>query len=252
MISVQIISDRVLSRLDAESSDRYTFDRDIKPAINSSIEWVVAVFNKAFADKKLSEENLRELIQVVIYQTNSFSRIGFDPLSLGFSVWSVIKINPEAEVYPTNATITPVSNAFDSLFRDDLSYIRSKFSAKRLTMEQWEDKTDNIFEAGNDKLSNSFKSYSYVNFASYSSSSYNTTVSETEIAPAWENKFVGVSLLKYPTQVALIADNIQFPQVLTNLIVEKTLNFISTKQGDQTNLYGITSKEVQTLVQLMV
>lgn len=252
MISVQLISDRVLSALDAEGSDRYTFDQDIKIAINSSIEWVVAVFNKAFADKKLSEENLRELIQVVIYQTNAFSRIGFNSIDLGFSVWSIIKINPEAEVYPANATITPVANAYDSLFRSDLSYIKSKYSAKRLTMEQWEDKTDNIFEAGNERMTNLFKTYSYVNFASYSSSSYNTTVSEVEIGPAVPNQFVGVSLLKYPSQVALITDTIQFPQVLTNLIVEKTLNFISTKQGDQTNLYGITAKEVQTLVQLMV
>jgi hypothetical protein len=62
MIPVQTIVDRVTSILDAEGSDRYLFDQDFKPAINLTKDWVVAVFNKAFADKKLSEENLKELV----------------------------------------------------------------------------------------------------------------------------------------------------------------------------------------------
>ena len=52
MIAVQTVVDRMKSVLDAEGSDRYLFDQDFKPAINSAIDWLVAVFNAAFSDKK--------------------------------------------------------------------------------------------------------------------------------------------------------------------------------------------------------
>ncbi len=63
MIAVQTVVDRMIFGLDAEGSDRYTFENDFKPAINSSVEWLQAVFNQAFADKKLTEENLRDLVK---------------------------------------------------------------------------------------------------------------------------------------------------------------------------------------------
>jgi len=252
MISVQTIVDRMRAVLDAENSDRYTFDQDFRPAINSSIEWLQAVFNKAFAEKKLTEENLRDLIIKVVYQTNSFSRVNFNEQDLGFKVWSLLSINPEPVVYPSSATITPVSSPEISLYRSDLSYVKGRYSAKRLTLEEWEENVDNIFEAGNDRLLNSFKIYAFLGWVSYGSTSYRAGGPETEIRPDIPNQFVGITFLKYPTPVSSITDSVEFPETLLDLIYTKALNFISFKQGDQTNLYSVTSQDIMILVQSMI
>lgn len=252
MISVQTVVDRMNAALDAENSDRYTFDQDFRPAINSSVEWLQAVFNKAFSEKKLTEENLRDLIKKVVYQTNSFSRINFNENDLGFKIWSLMSVNPEPFIHPSGATINPVSGPEISLYRNDLSYIRSRYSAKRLTLEEWEENIDNIFEAGNERLTNSFKSYAFLGWVSYGSTSYNAGGPETEIRPYVPNSFVGVTFLKYPTPISSITDFIEFPDTLLDLLYTKALNFISFKQGDQTNLYNVTAQDITILVQSMI
>lgn len=252
MISVQSIVDRVESILDAEGSDRYTFNEDYKYAINSSVEWLQSVFNKAFADKKLTEENLKDLIRVAVYQTNAYSRVRLDDPSLGLFIWSILKINPKPSVYPDNATVDILAEDYLSKYRDDVSFIKSNFSAKRLTTEQWEESNDNIFEAGNSKMLESFINYAYLNPQDYTSSSYAPGGAEVEVKPSVPNEFIAVTFLKYPTPIDLITDEIEFPKSLLNLVVQKALNFISMKQGDQTNLYAVSTRDIQTLVQLMV
>ena len=250
MISVQTVVSRMESVLDAESSDRYTFERDFKSAINSSVEWLQAVFNRAFADKKLTEEDLKELVKVAVFQTNQFSRFYLDHVD--DSIWSVLRINPEPTLHPSGAVITSLSSPEDSLWRNDLSYIKSSFSAKRLSLEQWEEGSDNIFEAGNSTILNSFKDYAYLNYVDYRSSNYVVPGPEIEIRPDISNSFVGITYLKYPTPVALVTDSIELPKSLINLVYEKALSFVSWKQGDQTNLYGVSEKDINTLVRLMM
>lgn len=250
MIPTQNIVNRIASMLDAEGSDRYLFDQDYKPAINSAKDWVVAVFKKVFADKSVSEESLRDLVMVRVFQTNKFSRIGLDTTSLGESIWSILSVNPEAVTYPNN-TITPVTNDWDSLYRNDLSYVDSNFSAKRLTVEEWEIMRKNVLMAGNPSISNGFKTYSYLTQGNYDSVNYTAGVPEIEISPKLENKLVGIRYLKYPNDVSLVTDDLEFPESLLDFIVKKAANFMSIKQGDQTNLYTVTQTDVNFLIQLM-
>jgi len=250
MITVPEVVARLESQLDAEGSDRYTFDQDYKPAINYSVEWLQALFNKAFSENKLTEENLRELHRTVIYQTNSFSRIALDQPSLGFSIWSIVKINPEPIVFPEGSIVTPQTNAYSSVFRPDLSYVSSKYSADKLTFEQWEISSQNQFSSGNSL--GGFKRYAYINPVNYNSGAYTAVSPEISIKPDVPSSFVSVTVLKYPKKINSISDDIEFPETLTNLVVEKAFNFVSTKQGDQTTAYSVSSREVQTLVQLML
>jgi len=249
MIAVQKIIERMDSFLDAEGSDRYTFERDYKAAINSSVEWLQSVFNRAFADKKLTEENLRDLIKVKVYQTSKYSRVNLN-LS-GDSIWSIMKVTPEPSLNISSPALFPYSSDDESFFRPGISYTGSGKPCKKLSMEQWEEKEDNIFEAGNNKLLNSFKSYAYLNFADYSSTTY-SSIQEIEIRPSIAEEFVAVSYLKYPTPVKLETDSVEFPESLTNLVYQKALNFVSYKQGDQTNLYSVTDKDVNSIVRLML
>jgi hypothetical protein len=249
MIPVQTIVDRVTSILDAEGSDRYLFDQDFKPAINLSKDWVVAVFNKAFADKKLSEENLKELVKTKVWTTSTFSRINIDPSVI--NVWSILGIIPKPTVYPAASIPTVGVNPDTSTLETGVSYISSEFSARRLTIEEWNENKNNVFEAGNNVLTTSFTEYAYLNQGDYSSTNY-TTVGEIEIRPAIPSEFLAVTYLRYPIDISVIGDSMEFPQTLTDLIVNKVLNYISFKQGDQTNLFSVSGAEVATLVKLMM
>ena len=251
MINTQAVVDRMKSVLDAEGSDRYLFDQDFKPAINSAIDWLVAVFNSAFSDKKLSEEDLRELVKTSVWQANSFSRIHFDEAALGYKIWSILGIFPEPTVYPATQP-QPILSAAESLHISNLTYIDSQHSAKRLTIEEWNENRKNVFSAGNETLANGLKSYAYLGHGNYSSSQYNAGGEEIQIRPSVAGQFVGVTVLKSPDKVSSVSDNIEFPETVFDLLFQKALNYISYKQGDNTNLFSVTAQDVSTLVKLMV
>jgi hypothetical protein len=238
------------AKLDAEGSERYLFAQDYKPAINSAVEWLQAVFNKAFSERKLSEESLGELTTTSIFQTNSFSRWSMDASDLGHGVWTILSVNPEPIIHPSNSTITTTANPEDSLYRSDVSYISSIHSAKRLTKEEWELNAQNVFSAGNTILTNGLKSYAYLNKSNYGSSNY-VNKQEFEIRPQIVRGFISVSYLRYPSPINSTSDVIEFPETMTNLVAEKALNFISVK-GEQGNLYSATSEDVSVLVKMMM
>lgn len=243
MILVSQIISRVISALDAEGSDRYRFEQDLKPAINASVEFLTSVFNKAFSDNKLTEENLRDLVYTKIWQTSKFSKIYFNPTDTG-GVWSLIRVSPEPIVDPLTSSITNADDS-QSIFASDLLFVKSKYSANRLTYEEESEAEDNIFVDGNALFKNQFKSYSYTNFNNTNGNA------EIEILPFYPNGLVAVTYLKRPTNVSSETDSVEFPESMTTLLVRQVLNSLSTKQGDGTNLYAITEKDVSELVSVM-
>ncbi len=250
-ILVQEIVDRSLSALDAEGSDRYLFDQDFKPAIKYAQEWLTAAFNSGFSANKLSGESLRELVKISIWQANDFSRVAFNPSVVGHGFWTILAIYPNPVVFPFMAPV-PNANKALSVFKPNLSYRSGKASTNRLTLEEWNENAENVFMPGNVSLVGPLADYAYLDFGNYSSTSYNNPgIYETEIRPSVANKFVAIAYLKRPSDVVLITDSLQFPDSLTSIIVSKTLEFISYKQGDGTNLYGVTEKDVQMLANLL-
>ena len=106
---------------------------------------------------------------------------------------------------------------------------------------------------GNTILKGDLQDYAYLDFADYSSSSYtgNSGVFEIQIRPDVPNELIAMAYLKYPNQVALITDSIEFPENLTDLITDLALQFIAYKQGDQTSLYVVTERNISKLVNLI-
>lgn len=254
MIAVTEISKRLDSVLDAESSDRYTFDEDYKPAINYAVEWIQSVLNTAYSDSKLTEENLGELTRVSVFQTNMYSRFKMDPAQMGHYVWTILSVMPEIEFVPTSAVITipPADDPSTSIYRPDVSFIKGKFSSKRMTSEEWEENTENPFAAGNTVMTNSLKKYGYLNMTNYSGAGYTELLPEIEIRPTQPRKFIAVRYLMYPKLVTTINDQIEFPKTLTNLVFEKAANFIAYKQGDNTNLYSVTAEDINVLAKILL
>lgn len=252
MISVQQINDRVLSSLDSEGSDRYLFDQDIKPSLNGAIEILVTWINQAFAENKLSAENLRELLHVGVWQANSYSRVAFNSQEVGKNLWSVLGIYPKPTVNKKSVVIPATTDNSASRYRPDLSFVKSSQSAKRLTFEEWNENEDNAFMSGNTILSGSLAEYAYLDAANYSSTTYPSSTDKIEwtIRPDIPNQLVAIAYLKYPTPVNLITDTIEFPLSLTDLIVELTLNKIGYKQGTQ-SVYVATAQNIAKLVSLI-
>lgn len=250
-ILVQEIIDRSLSALDAEDSERYLFDQDFKPAIRYAQEWVVAVINRSFESNKYSGEALRELTKIGIWQANNYSRIAFDESALTEKLWSVLAIYPNPIVAPFTQPF-PLPNKAQSKYMNNLSFVSGKSCSNRLTLEQWDDNSDNVFMPGNNILTGALADYAYLDFADYSSATYNNPgIFELEIRPTVANKFVALAYLKKPSEINSATDSMQFPAIMINIILEKTLNYISFKQGDQTNLFGITDKDVNEMINLI-
>lgn len=251
-ILVQTITNRMAAKLDAEQSDRYTFDQDYKFSINEAIEQLVTIFNQAFGENKLTPEALRELVKIKIWQTNMYSRVSYDPVDTGHPLWSIIAVYPEPKLNKAAAG-SPDPDKAKSKLRKDLSFISSEKSAKRLTHEEWNQNSKNVFMAGNTILKGELLEYAYLDFGDYTSSSYSGATNKVEITirPDVPGKLIAIAYLKYPDQINLISDSIEFPESLTNLIVDMSLQNISYKQGDSTSLFQLTDRNISTLVNLI-
>jgi hypothetical protein len=253
MIVASNLIERMVAALDAEGSDRYKFDRDFKPAINYAIEYYVAVFNAAFGEKKLSEENLRELTRTRVFQTSKYSRIRFNPADLGDEIWTILVVAPEPTLDPQiNPLINPSPK--DSIFitGDQTIFVKSKYSANRLSLEEWNENEENIFMPGNVTLQNKFKQYAYKGFVHFKEGELsNEIIDEIEIRPYLDNQLVGVTYLRFPPLIDADDDEIYYPKTMKNLLVNQALKFISKKQGDGTNLYTVEERDIQMLVSLM-
>jgi len=250
MIQVQNLVDLMKFELDAEGSDRYLFETDYKPAINSAMNWLVSVFNKAFEQNKLTGENLRDLIKTRVWVANNFSRIKFDEAVVNETLWSFMAVMPQPIVYPTQTPPT-LPNDYTSIFMADVAFAGSDFSASKSTIEKWNENKLNVFEPGNVSLQNQLANYSYLTEIDYSTDTTYLQDREIEIRPDVSGQFVGITYLKVPTDVSTVNDSIEFPATLTTLMVQKSLNFISIKQGDNTTLFSVTENDVNRLVQIM-
>jgi hypothetical protein len=256
MIQCQEIVNRANFLLDAEGSDRYTWDRDFEPAINSSIEWLVSLFNSAFAEKKLTPEGLRELTYIRVFQTSMYSRFFFDSATIGHYLWTIIAIYPEITIVspvsdPPPSRFFPISE--HSHYCPLASYIESNYSCKRLTAQEYNQRNVNPFVAESSLITcDELKQYAYKEFGNYQGGySYTGEAWEAEISPSVANDLVALEYLKYPTNVTAIGNTIEFPQNLTDFITEKVVNLITFKEGGQT-LQINTTTELNQLTNLMV
>jgi len=246
--------------LDAEDdniqqTEHYNDQRDIIPAINAGLEWLISVINVAFGAKKIGEEIFRELVKVSVFQTSVYSRINLRPGQLGHEVWTILAVWPKPITAPV---FTPLIQAKpeDSTLRSTFSHVDADFAAKRLTQEEWIVTKNDPFEAGNeifDDTCGDMVSFGYLSFADYQSATYTMaevdSPGEIEVRPKLDNKAVSISYVKFPTRVVDGNSIIQFPETLANLLYEKSLQFISFKQGDGTTIFTVTERDINNLLQ---
>jgi len=252
MIPVQTIVDRISSALDAEGFSRYNFDDDFAPAINSAQEWLVSAYSRVFNENKFSEENLKELIRIRMWVTSTYSRVAINETELGASVWSIVAVYPElTSRVGYTGTLATSDDVEKSAYCPSASYLKSYKSAKRTTLEKVNVNRNNPFAQGNEiDTCADTKEYSYLLFVDYSGAYTPSPLWELEILPNVGLEPVAIAYLEQPTEITLITDSLQFPPSITNLVVDKSLEFISRKQGDNTTLKDVSSEDVSVLMQL--
>lgn len=248
MIPVTTIKSRIEAMLDAEGFDHYGFDEDIKPAINYAQDWLTQLYSRLLGQRKFSEEMLRDLSYISVWRTTEKKRISFSGTSAALGdIWTILAVYPDPQVEGSENPPPPVSPTQSYL--TDYTYLKSYKSAARTTAEKVNENRLNPFKKGNEVVTGELSSDSYTTFTNV-----NGLVSEIEIQPVMDNdlsrRLVAIAYLIQPTEIALVTDNVMFPKALLPLLVSKAAQFISTKQGDRTNLYTVTDADIKSLIQL--
>lgn len=252
MISAQELRNAMAAALDAEGSDHYTDTLDYIPAMNVANKWLTSVVNAALGQNKIGEEFFRDISYAGVFMTNNNSRLSLNVFPS--EVWSIlaIYIDPKTEVDPS-LPVPPTPDPKQSYYLSNQIHVFSSVDCKRLTVEQWANNVLNPFEHGydGDQICDNLKFYAYLNPINYSISGASSKMQQIEIRPKSQNEMVTVFWAKKPSTITSLTDTIDFPSSVFDLLFNKALNYISYKQGDQTNLYGVTNTDIQQLINVL-
>ena len=252
MISAQELRNQLAFALDAENSDHYLDSLDYIPAINASVKWLTNIVNAAYGQDKLGEEFFRDLAYSGVFQTTNTSRVSLNVFPN--EVWTILGIyaNPKTSDI-SGVPPTPTPDLTKSYFLANKLHISSYDSCKRLNVEEWATNASNPFEAGydGDQICDALKLYAYLAPFNYNNDNVGSIAAELEIRPTISNKQVTVFWAKKPTIITSLSQNIEFPNSVFQLLFDKALSYISYKQGDQTNLYGVTAQDIQQLLTIL-
>ena len=168
--------------------------------------------------------------------------------------WTILAVYTKPTTGTTGAPpLVPVIDEEESVRRSDLYHISSSFSAKRLSIEEWAVNLNNPFAAGYDVGNcDDLKTYAYLDPFVYDSNSTLPIEGEIEIRPNVANENVTVFYIKKPAVVTQVTDTIEFPESVFSLLFNKALQYISYKQGDETNAYSVSSKDISLLTRTIL
>lgn len=262
MITYTELKEVMAANLDAEGSDRYLDVQDYVPAMNSAISRAMTAVGWAMANRKGSEEALRDLTYVRIFQTNSEGGVAISNPAilnlLGHSIWNVLGVYAQPETVPPDASPNAQPDNV-SLYRPDVAWSGSGSPVERVTLEEVPVLRNNAFLSGNEVLASAPKrrTFAYYIVGNASSSNYDSGIGEIRVLPksVTSKSLVAISYLSQPTE--LDANNypnatIEFPQSMKRTLANWALQYISWKQGDGTNLQMNAMKDAQELFQLTV
>lgn len=252
MIQVQELRNQLAFALDAEGSDHYRDDLDYIPAINASVKWLTNVINSALGTDKFGEEFFRDLTYSGVFKTDNSSRVSLNVFPHG--VWSILSVYPKPLTSDISGQTPPVTTDLTlSYFMNNLMHKSSYFSCKRLSIEEWATSRPNPWEDGydGDQICDELKRYAYLNPINYENTNRGSNAKDLEVRPSIINDNITIFWVKKPTEIVAITDEIEFPESVFQLLFNKALNYIAYKQGDQTNIYTVTSEDIALLLNVI-
>jgi hypothetical protein len=237
----------MLFQLDAEGVDFYGDQEDIIPAINAAMRWIVSVINSALGQKRLGEEIFKDMHRALVFRTSRNSRV-----SVGVfpgQVWTITAIAPLPVTGTTGQPVPAMPNEDQSYLRPDLYHKDSRYSSKRVPIEEWNRVSQNPFAAGFDNECEDLREYAYLNPITYDPDGGLTIEHEIEIKPFIDKGLVTIFFIERPVEIDTLGDDdIPLPSQVFNMLTNKALQYISYQQGDRTNLFMVTQSDITTLV----
>lgn len=240
-VKASTLFSRVRSFLDDDNSARYTEADDLVPAINSAIDYLVAVFSAAFEQSKVQPEVLSELAEVFIYTpsvTGGTARINLNDEAGGTidwleEVWTHIGVDP-------NPTVDG----------NDLSESVNRF-AHRLTLKEWNYALEDPFAPGYSSVPSDFQRVAYTGPSNlFGDGNQYILLRPGTLFDEASNR-VGVWVLKKHPAITAGTSNILFPVSLHELIVQKTLFYLSYQHKADSRYTQVTANEIKELITLM-
>jgi len=249
----------IRAALDAEGSDYYRDDLDLVPAINDAQQYLMSIILPKFGSKKFSAESMRGLVKTRIFQPSIYSRIYVDS---AIDTWGLISVyvNPVIAIPPAPfSTFIPqtVPTPDTSIMLPNYIYVSGGKSAQRLTSQEWTSNAGNPFLGGYVPRPNETPAlnlnYGYLSHIDNESAINAAIPYEITIRPYITSTTpVAITFASLPTPLTGTGagQNLDWNSQFNLLLKMAALKFLSIKQGDKTDLYDISEKDVDALVML--
>jgi hypothetical protein len=228
---------QVRALLDDDNSGRYSEANDLVPAVNAAIDFIVSVFNASFEQTKIAPESLSELSTVLLcditIQGSTVKACLSDIEEYDRNdIWTIIGIEPNP-----------------SMDEGALVESRNRFT-NRLSLEQWNDMQQDPFAAGTStSIPSVFTRAASVGPGKFLGDGKDYIFIRPSSVVSTGDK-VAIYIIKSPTEVVDNTSTIEFPRSLQNLLVQKTLQYMSYQHGDE-KYFSYTDKDILNLVNLM-
>ena len=246
-IQASTVFSRVRALLDDDNSNRYSETKDFIPAINSAIAFLTAVFSAAFEQKKIQPESLAELTNVLMFNllvTGNTVRVNLDGHAAftpyNEKVWTLIGVDPNPTFKNSPEVLSESLNRF----------------AKRVTLEEWNYALEDPFMPGTlQSIPSDFQRVCYIGPGQYfSDGGGGDSNPYLLIRPgslfSESTSRIAVWVLMKHQDIVSNSTTIFFPPAVHELLVQKTLYYVSYQHGSSKFL-EISDKEVKELITLM-
>ena len=260
MFTAQELKALAAPSVDAEGGQFYLDDQDWIPNINSAIQRAVTACNVALASKKGSEEQLIELKEDRVFQSNQYGGIAINDCApdIGHKLWSVMAVYAEPITVPQTV---PVALDPARTYWMNVAPVGSKYPVQRMTAEQLAVAQDNMLMSGNEVLAlkadgtpGNMRTYAYYLMGKRLVPDGALVATDGEIfikpfalssvKPFW------VSYLRVPSAITTMADTVDFPRSMMRTLADWTLQYMSIKQGDATTLNSTSQQDAMQLFQM--
>lgn len=236
--------------LGVAGTQRYLPDTNIIPAINDGLRQFNGFVYSLFAEKKGSEELLREINMTRVFQTNDMGGAVLLESQLGHKVWTINAVYPEPVFNPANAAINPIPVS-ESAYRPDVVMRRpGKIRCARLTQEQIPDTENSRMMPGSSAMANApLRTAAYYLVGDRGGTDWVPSGTELVVLPeqSYARKLIVVSYMKGVDPITSLNDTVPYPPSAFELLKQLSLNAISLRQGAQP-LYQVTIDSVRALL----
>ena len=247
------IKQAMAAQLGVAGTQRYLDQQHYIPSIRGAQRQFIAFINSLLADRKGSEELLREVTMTRVFQTNAYGGITLSEAELGHKMWAILGVFPEPLTVPAQPPINALPDD-DSQVRNDVVMRRpGKFRCTRVSIEQVPDTVRSKFMPGSEKLANTpQRTYAYYMVGNRAADDTTFQPEDVEIAILPESitgkKIVVVSYLKGVEEITSLQDSIPFPDSAFEILMQLSLNQISVRQGAKP-MFQVTIESVRALMQ---